>query len=729
MPESYAGKINRKLLKKQRIIAAAAGREPADLVLKNATFVNVFSNELSTMDIAVAEGLIVGMGSYQGRSEVDCTGKIVLPGFLDAHIHLESSLVSPTEFVKAVLPHGTTTVVTDPHEIANVMGTDGIEYMLQATEDLPVDVRFMLPSCVPATPLDESGAILDYRAIDSFYDHPRVQGLAEMMNFVGAINGDEQTVEKIVAAQAHHKKIDGHAPDLQGNDLNAYIAAGVYSDHECHDVKDAIAKLERGQFIMIREGTAARNLEALMPLLTGKYADRCMFCTDDKHPNDLLEKGHIDYIVKKAISLGADPITAVKVACHNAARYFLLNNRGGISPGYLADFVIIDNFQDFNIEQVYKKGVLMVDHGEIQDFPSPEIEPYLVERAHKTFHVAALTAEDFAEKRPRGIIGMVDGEITTVDAGYSDRIDVEYDVLKIAVVERHKNTHHIGIGYIQGYGLKSGAVATSISHDSHNIIVVGATDEDMAAAANRIVENRGGITVMENGQVLGEVTLSIAGIMSDDSLVMVNSALEDAVEDAALDLLHQQDGGDGHAQQCEDGAHAHRGEGLALEVLVGDEGGIAVDDELCVLQADKGNEQADAHADCALEGHGDGVEDALTDVGQAQHNEDDALNKDGHQGQLPAVAHREDDGIGKVGVQAHAGSQREGVVGQQSHQGSADEGCQCGGDQHSLRVHAGSRQDVGVDRKDVGHSHEGGNTCHDLGLCIGVVFLQMKDIF
>ena len=535
MPESYAGKINRKLLKKQRIIAAAAGREPADLVLKNATFVNVFSNELSTMDIAVAEGLIVGMGSYQGRSEVDCTGKIVLPGFLDAHIHLESSLVSPTEFVKAVLPHGTTTVVTDPHEIANVMGTDGIEYMLQATENLPVDVRFMLPSCVPATPLDESGAILDYRAIDSFYDHPRVQGLAEMMNFVGAINGDEQTVEKIVAAQAHHKKIDGHAPDLQGNDLNAYIAAGVYSDHECHDVKDAIAKLERGQFIMIREGTAARNLEALMPLLTGKYADRCMFCTDDKHPNDLLEKGHIDYIVKKAISLGAAPITAVKVACHNAARYFLLNNRGGISPGYLADFVIIDNFQNFNIEQVYKKGVLMVDHGEIQDFPSPEIEPYLVERAHKTFHVAALTAEDFAEKRPRGIIGMVDGEITTVDAGYSDRIDVEYDVLKIAVVERHKNTHHIGIGYIQGYGLKSGAVATSISHDSHNIIVVGTNETDMAAAVNRVVELNGGIVVWDGGQPVAEVPLAIAGIMSDEPLVTVNEKLETA-KDAAHKL-------------------------------------------------------------------------------------------------------------------------------------------------------------------------------------------------
>ena len=533
--ESYAGKINRKLNKKLHVIDVAAGRAPADLVLKNATYVNVFSNELCHGDIAVAEGLIVGMGEYHGKVEVDVSGKLVLPGFIDAHIHLESSLVSPTEFAKAVLPHGTTTVITDPHEIANVMGTDGIEYMLQATEDLPVDVRFMLPSCVPATPLDESGAILDYRAIDSFYDHPRVQGLAEMMNFVGAINGDEQTVEKIVAAQAHHKKIDGHAPDLQGNDLNAYIAAGVYSDHECHDVKDAIAKLERGQFIMIREGTAARNLEALMPLLTGKYADRCMFCTDDKHPNDLLEKGHIDYIVKKAISLGADPITAVKVACHNAARYFLLNNRGGISPGYLADFVIIDNFQGFNIEQVYKKGVLMVDHGEIQDFPSPEIEPYLVERAHKTFHVAALTAEDFAEKRPRGIIGMVDGEITTVDAGYSDRIDVEYDVLKIAVVERHKNTHHIGIGYIQGYGLKSGAVATSISHDSHNIIVVGTNETDMAAAVNRVVELNGGIVVWDGGQPVAEVPLAIAGIMSDEPLVTVNEKLETA-KDAAHKL-------------------------------------------------------------------------------------------------------------------------------------------------------------------------------------------------
>ena len=534
--ESYAGKINRKLTKKLRVIAVAAGREKADLVLKNATYVNVFSNELCHGDIAVAEGLIVGMGEYSGNTEVDMGGKIVLPGFVDAHIHLESSLVSPTEFAKAVLPHGTTTVITDPHEIANVMGTDGIEYMLQATEDLPVDVRFMLPSCVPATPLDESGANLDYRAIDSFYDHPRVQGLAEMMNFVGIINGDSQVVEKIVASQAHHKKIDGHAPGLTGNDLNAYIAAGVYSDHECSNVEEAMAKLERGQFIMIREGTAARNLEALAPLLCEKYIERCMFCTDDKHPSDLLEKGHIDYIAREAINkYGVDPIIAVKAACHHASRYFLLNNRGAIAPGYLADFAVIDNFKDFNVEMVFKKGVLYWNNGELRDFDAPQIEEYLDKRAHDTFHVATLTPDDFRDTRQRGVLGMVPGEIITTDNGYADHVDLEKDILKIAVVERHKGTHHIGLGYIQGYGLRSGAVATSISHDSHNIIVVGTNSADMAFAANYIVEHHGGIVVVENGTVKGDVVLEIAGIMSDRPLTEVNDQLE-AAKDAAFTL-------------------------------------------------------------------------------------------------------------------------------------------------------------------------------------------------
>ncbi len=531
--ESYAGKIQRKLLKKQRVIEAASGREKADLVLKNATYVNVFSNELRTCDIAVANGLIVGMGEYEGEQELDMTGKIVCPGFVDAHIHLESSLVSPREFAKAVLPHGTTTVITAPHEITNVMGTDGIDYMFQATEGLPIDVRFMLPSCVPATPMDESGANLDYRAIDSFYDYPRVQGLAEMMNAYGVIHNDAEVVSKIIASQAHHKKIDGHAPGLTGKDLDTYIAAGVYSDHECSDIEDALAKLRRGQFIMIREGTAARNLEALAPLLTPQYADRCMFCTDDKHPSDLLEKGHIDYICREAINkYGVDPIIAVKAACHHASRYFLLNNRGAIAPGYLADFAIIDNFQDFNVEMVFKKGVLYYDHGQLKDFPKPQIEEYLDQRAHDTFHVTPLTEEDFRDVRPRAVIGMVPGEIVTTDNGYADKVDTEKDVLKIAVVERHKNTHHIGLGYIQGYGLKSGAVATSISHDSHNIIVVGTNSKDMAFAVNRIVENHGGIVVTENEQVKSELVLELAGIMSDSPLVEVNEKLE-AAKDAA----------------------------------------------------------------------------------------------------------------------------------------------------------------------------------------------------
>ena len=530
--ETYAARIQRKLMKKQHLVNVASGRQKADLVLKNATYINVFSNELCHGDIAVAKGQIVGMGSYDGEVEVDVTGKIVCPGFIDAHIHLESSLVSPKEFARAVLPHGTTTVITDPHEITNVMGTDGIDYMLQATEGLPIDVRFMLPSCVPATPLDESGANLDYRAIDSFYDHARVQGLAEMMNFVGVVGGDKEVIAKIVAAQAHHKKIDGHAPGIRGKDLAAYIAAGVYSDHECYDMEDAMAKLRNGQFIMVRDGTAAKNLEALVDILKQPYYDRCMFCTDDKHPIDLLEKGHIDYIIKKAISYGVDPIVAIKVACHNPARYFALNNRGAIAPGYLADFAIIDNFEDFNVEMVFKKGVLTCKNGEVQNFPAPQIDDYLEQRAHDTFHVAHLTAEDFRDERPRGVIGLVPGEIVSTDNGYSNTVDVEKDILKIAVVERHKNTHHIGIGYLQGYGLKSGAVATSISHDSHNIIVVGTNEEDMAFAANRIVENCGGITVVEDGKVLGEVVLEIAGLMSDDSLVTVNNKLEIAKEQA-----------------------------------------------------------------------------------------------------------------------------------------------------------------------------------------------------
>lgn len=519
--------FNSLLMKKRRLISVAAGRESADLVLKNACFVNVFSMELITCDIAVADGCIAGLGKYSGKTETDMTGKLVCPGFIDAHIHLESSLVSPSEFVKAVMPHGTTTVITDPHEITNVLGTDGIEYMLQATENLPVDVMFMLPSCVPATPLDESGAVLDYSAIEPFYSNPRVLGLAEMMNYPGVVGCDDDVLKKLASAESHDKRIDGHAPGLIGNDLNAYAAAGVNSDHECSDMQEALEKLRRGQYIMLREGTAARNLAALVSLLSGKGADRCMFCTDDKHPNDLLEKGHIDYIIRKAISLGADPITAVRAASLNAAQYFRLSDRGAIAPDYAADFTVIDNFDNFKVEKVYKSGKLMYD-GTMLPFSEPVIESRLLEHAHNSFNVSSLSEKDFQTTEPKGVIGLIPGEIVSTDCGFAEKIDMQNDILKIAVIERHRNTHHIGIGFIKGYGLKSGAVATSISHDSHNIIVVGTSEEEMAKAVNRIVGLNGGIVVMDKDSVLGEVTLPVAGIMSDDTLVNVNAALEKA---------------------------------------------------------------------------------------------------------------------------------------------------------------------------------------------------------
>lgn len=531
MKETYEEKINRRLKVKQRIIEVAAAREKADLVIKNATYLNVFSNEFLQGDIAVANGLIAGIGEYEGEKEIDVNGKIVLPGFIDAHIHLESAMVTPSEFAKAVISHGTTTVITDPHEIANVMGTDGIEYMIQSSQNLPVDVYFMLPSCVPATAFDESGAGLGYKDIDSYFEHKKVLGLAEMMNYVGVINGDGDVVSKIIASQAHHKKIDGHAPELSGNDLNAYIAAGVYSDHECSTFDNALEKLRKGQFIMIREGTAAHNLKALMPLLNQQYYARCMFATDDKHPSDLLYGGHIDYIVKQALKNGADPIVTLKAATHNAARYFLLNNKGAIAPGYLADIVVADNFADFNVEMVFKRGKLIFD-GEVKEFDAPSVDETLVEKCHNTFNLDEVTPNSFKADGKLGLIGLVGGELLTRNLGFADKTDVENDILKIACVERHKNTNHIGVGYVKGYSLKSGAVATSVAHDSHNIITIGCSDTDIAVAVNAIRKAKGGIAVVENGEVKALLELPVAGLMSEEKLETVNEKLEKAKAEA-----------------------------------------------------------------------------------------------------------------------------------------------------------------------------------------------------
>lgn len=527
MQEIYGQKTDRQLAAKQRIIAVAAGREKADLVLKNAKYLNVFSNEFLCGDIAVANGLIAGVGKYDGKTEIDVSGKLVLPGFIDAHIHLESSMVTPAEFAKAVVAHGTTTVITDPHEITNVMGIDGVEYMIQASQNLPIDVHFMMPSCVPATEIDESGAELDCKDIDLYLDNKKVLGLAEMMNYVGVINGDKNVLSKIVTSQAHHKKIDGHAPELSGNDLNAYIAAGVYSDHECSTFENALEKLRKGQFIMIREGTAAHNLKALMPLLTQQYYSRCMFATDDKHPSDLLYGGHIDYIVKQALKNGADPIVALKTATHHAARYFLLNNKGAIASGYLADIVVVNNLEDFNVETVFKCGKLVFD-GEVKDFSAPTVDEKLAEKCFDTFHLNSVTPSSFKVDGKLGLIGLVGGELLTRNLGTADKIDVENDILKIACIERHKGTNHIGVGYVKGYSLKSGAVATSVAHDSHNIITVGCNDDDIAVAVNAINDSKGGIAVVENGKIKALLELPIAGLMSDEPLTTVNEKLENA---------------------------------------------------------------------------------------------------------------------------------------------------------------------------------------------------------
>ena len=535
--KTRAERIAQKVRKKQHMVRVAMGEEKADLVLKNADYVNVFSNEICHGDIAVAEGLIVGMGDYSGRTEGDVAGKVVVPGFVDAHIHLESSLVSPVSFARAVLPHGTTTVITDPHEIANVCGCAGIDYMIAESESLPLDVHFMLPSCVPSMPFEESGAVLTWRDINAYFDHPRILGLAEMMNFPGVMRGDRTTIEKIVVSQAHHKKIDGHAPGLSGHALDAYMSAGVYSDHECFTAEEGMEKLRKGQFIMIREGTAAQNLEALMPLLDWKTASRCMFCTDDKHPWDLLHKGHIDYICRKAVALGADPILVVKCASHTAARYFLLNNKGGISPGYLADFAVLKDLHDFEVERVFKRGKLVYDGNGVA-IEEPFVDPDIRAAVEHSFHMPDVTAGALQKEGSLPLIGLIEGSIVTENLGRAAGVDPENDICKLATAERHHNTGHLAVCYVKGYGLRRGAVATSIAHDSHNLIGCGVDDDDLALAMNRARDIGGGLVVAEGGRVLYELPLPIAGLFSESPLEEINAKLERCKEDAHLLGVH-----------------------------------------------------------------------------------------------------------------------------------------------------------------------------------------------
>ncbi len=523
----------------QRILAAS-GAKKASLVLKHARVVNVFTAELETGDIAIEDGYIVGVGDYEGQTEIELGGSVVCPGLIDGHIHLESSMVAPGEFERCVVPHGTQAVITDPHEIANVAGAEGIRFMMERTRGLTLDVYFMLPSCVPATGLDESGTVLNADKLVPLYEEERVLGLAELMNSYGTIKADEEVLKKVEDARRRHLLIDGHAPGLSGRELNAYVTAGVQSDHECSDAGEAIEKIRRGQWVMIREGTAARNLEALLPLFKEPYYRRCMLVTDDKHPGDLVRLGHLDYIIKKAVSLGADPVHAVLMGSYHAARYFGLREVGAIAPGYKANFIIVSDLKDFNVKQVYKNGKLVAEKGIMKEeiLAAEKRNVVTPVRVGDSFHLDEILQSDLhIEKKGSAVrvLCLTPGELTTSEylapwvenTGTAPGVSVEQDIVKMAVLERHLNTGHIGLGFLGGYGLKRGAVATSIAHDSHNLIIAGTNDRDMALAGNTVRKNRGGLAVVADGKLLGELPLPIAGLMSEEPAAWVDERLEE----------------------------------------------------------------------------------------------------------------------------------------------------------------------------------------------------------
>ena len=527
-----------KLLREQ--VAAATGSKKAELVLKNAQIVNVFTQSVETGDIAIEGGYIVGIGNYEGITEKDLGGAYVCPGFLDGHIHIESSMTSPGEFERAVVPHGTTAVITDPHEIANVAGTAGIRFMMQSAQKLDLDVYFMLPSCVPATDLDESGAELLAKDLEPFYADEKVLGLAEMMNAFGVTHGDKGCFEKLVQARSLKKAIDGHAPALSGKELNAYVTAGIRSDHECSDFEEAKEKFARGQWIMIRQGTAAKNLKGLMGMFEDPYYQRCLLVTDDKHPGDLIRIGHIDAIIREAVSMGADPIRAIRMGTLNAAAYFGLHDMGAVAPGYKADLAVFDDLRTLNVKQVYKGGKLVAEDGKMlhQKEKITDWSDEIKERVFHSFHRDPITVEELQLKKTTGthqrVIDMVAHELITRERieewkelpDVAKGVDVSRDIVKLAAIERHKNTGHVGLGFLGKYGLKKGAVATSIGHDSHNLVIAGVTDEDMVLAGNRVIENGGGLAIALDGKVLADLPLPIGGLMADEPVEVVDEKLE-----------------------------------------------------------------------------------------------------------------------------------------------------------------------------------------------------------
>ena len=506
-------------------------------LLKNAKVVNVFTEKIDFTNVLIEDDRITGIGDYYKDEDADVIedleGRFLCPGFIDGHIHIESTMMVPPSLAQAVLPHGTTAVVTDPHEIANVCGVDGIKYMLEMSENIPLHVFVMIPSCVPATCFDEAGAILNAEDIEDLYKEERILGLAEMMNYPGVIYNDAPTMDKINACVEKGKPVDGHAPLLSGKDLDKYISAGINSDHECSDATEAMEKLSKGQWIMIREGSAAKNLEKLLPLFESPYYQRCILATDDRNPADIIAEGHIDNIVRLAIKAGKDPIRAIKMATLNPTLCFGIKRMGAIACGYKANLLVLDNLENIDIKDVYSNGVKVVKDKEISGFSIPKAEDIITGSVLNSFHMPDLKNDDFYID-PKGtkcrVIEVIPGEILTnecildIDFSKNNGIDIDQDILKLAVIERHKNTGHKGVGFIKGIGIKNGALAGSVSHDSHNLIVIGSSEEDMVIAANHIKKIGGGLCVVSEGKVTSELRLPVAGLMSTNSAAEIAKA-------------------------------------------------------------------------------------------------------------------------------------------------------------------------------------------------------------
>ena len=517
-------------MKLTRLIKVARGEEPADLVIKGGQIVNVLSGEVYPADIAICGEVIAGVGDYSGPNELDARGKFITPGFIDGHMHIESSMVTVWEFAKTVMPHGTTTIMADPHELANVLGVEGIEYVLKTAKYQPLSVYVMLPSCVPATDLETSGARLKAVDLLPYLDSPWVLGLAEMMNYPGVIHRTEEVLEKLRVVGG--KVVDGHAPQLSGKDLNAYVAAGISNDHECTTVAEAREKMRLGMIIAVREGSVTRDLLALLPLIKPENADRFFFCTDDRTPADLMDRGHIDSMVRMAIKAGLDPALAVRLATINAARYFGLNKVGAIAPGWFADLNLLTDLKGCAVEKVFKRGHLVAEKGYL--LGNKPMSAMIDVR--NTVKIRPLGDSSFHIKAKSGrarVMELIPNQIITRQIFAEPKrengqvvSDTDRDILKIAVIERHLGTGNIGLGLTKGFGLKSGAIASSVGHDAHNINVVGTNDADMRAAVEHIVKMQGGFAVANHGKILGSVALPIAGLLSNKPLSDVKDELD-----------------------------------------------------------------------------------------------------------------------------------------------------------------------------------------------------------